>query len=97
MPAGATSVVPPLAEGESLIAADIAESSQRRLFLRLRLPAEGGADFAGRGDAPQARLRQPRTRPPPSRSTSLARSAAVTPSDKPRTALFFILGTPSSR
>ncbi len=95
VPAGASSVAAPsLAEGESLIATDIAE-----IVATPAVPAAaparepgGAGTFAGRG----GRTAGP---PPPAYDAASAKplvvtgtSAAVTPSDKPRTALFFILG-----
>jgi hypothetical protein len=97
VPAGATSVAAPsLAEGESLIAADIA-SIVASPAVPAAAPAGGpvrgpGGAFAGRG----GRNAGP---PPPAYDAASANplavtgsSAAITPSDKPRTALFFILG-----
>jgi alpha-L-rhamnosidase len=97
VPAGASSVaVPSLAEGESLIAADITEIVATPA-VPAAAPAGGpvrgpGGAFAGRG----GRNAGP---PPPAYDATSAKplavtgsSAAVTPSDKPRTALFFILG-----
>ena len=91
VPAGATSVAAPtLAKGESLIAADIAS---------IVAPAVAPAAAAPPTGAPMGRGGRNAGPPPPAYDAASAKplavtgsSAAVTPSDKPRTALFFILG-----
>ena len=72
-----------------------------RLHPRLRLLPHQPVALAGRAEALQAaadavaaRQRPTLTQPPPSRITVAGSTAAVTPSDKPRTALFFIMGHP---
>jgi len=93
VPAGASSVaMPSLAEGESLIAADIADvvaSSPASA----PAPAGGGA-FAGRGGrnaGPAAAAFDATSAKPLTVSGNVA---AVVASSQPRTALFFILGHP---
>ncbi len=95
VPAGAASVaMPSLREGESLIAADTADvvaSSPEPA----PAPAAGGG-FAGRGGrggrgGPVAANYDPSSAKP---LTVSGNTAAVTPSDKPRTALFFIQSHP---
>jgi hypothetical protein len=91
VPAGATSVaVPSLAEGESLIAADVADIAATTASAA---PAGGpGGAVAGRGGRGAGT-------PPPSYDAASAKpitvsgnTAAIAPADKPRTAIFFILG-----
>ena len=102
VPAGASSVaMPALHEGESLIAADIADvlatpPAAAPAPAPAAAPASGpggpGGGFAGRGGrggGPAAPNFDATSAKP---ITVAGGTAAVTPSDKPRTALFFIMG-----
>jgi hypothetical protein len=99
VPAGATSVAAPsLREGESLISADIADvvaSSPAPVLAPAPAPegaiAGRGGRGGGRGGAPAAVAFDATTAKP---LTVAGSTAAVTPSDKPRTALFFLLSHP---
>jgi len=101
--AGATSVtMPTLREGESLIAADIADVVASAPVLApapataagTAAPAGRAGGFAGRGGrggGPAAVAFDASTAKP---IVVSGNTAAVTPSDKPRTALFFLLSHP---
>ena len=97
VPAGAASVaMPSLREGESLIAADIADVVASTA-VPAPAPAPGGAIAGrggrggGRGGGPAAVAFDATTAKP---RTVSGNTAAVTPSNKPRTALFFIQSHP---
>jgi hypothetical protein len=94
VPAGAASVaMPSLREGESLIAADIADVvASSPAPAPAPAPAAGGfAGRGGRGGGPAAANYDASTAKP---LTVSGNTAAVTPADKPRTALFFIQSHP---
>jgi hypothetical protein len=90
VPAGASSVaLPALSEGESLISADLADIIATPAAPAAAAPVGAPMGRGGRNAGP----------PPPAYDAASAKplavtgsSAAVTPADKPRTALFFILG-----
>lgn len=89
--AGANSVaIPSLQEGESLIAADVADVTASSAATAAPASSAGGrGGRGGRGGGQRPADYDASTAKPITVSGS---TAALTPSDKPRTALFFILG-----
>jgi len=92
VPAGAASIaIPSLREGESLIAADIADAVASSAAPAPAPAAGGFAGRGGRGGGPAAASYDASTAKP---LTVSGNTAAVAPADKPRTALFFIQSHP---
>lgn len=92
VPAGAASVaMPSLREGESLIAADIADAVASSAAPAPAPAAGGFAGRGGRGGGPAAASYDASTAKP---LTVSGNTAAIAPADNPRTALFFIQSHP---